>query len=81
MSDFEKMCIELNKAKKSGLIAITSGTDYESAYKVVKEYVCNDKKKLLNLKGEARASDFFGYFSSIGVYISFLVSFFHCYFL
>ena len=55
-NEFELMCKRLDKCNK-GCVA----NKYICAERAVKEYVSDDKKKLLQLKAQAKSGDFYAY--------------------
>ena len=55
-NEFEEMCKKLNNCKK-GCVC----NQYICAEKAVKEYVGEDRKKLLQLKAQAESGDYYSY--------------------
>ena len=56
LNEFEIMCKKLDTCKKGCI-----NNKYICAEKAVQEYVNGDKKKLLQLKAQAEAGDFYSY--------------------
>lgn len=63
MNDFEKMCKNLQYAKRCGCSMCKSDNEYVCAMSAVKNYVREDKKKLLKLKAEEEQGDYNSYIS------------------
>ena len=61
---FIELCKKLSKAKKCGCDLCVAGNEYLCAYNAVKEYVRDDKNKLLKLKAEC-AKESFGEFLAL----------------
>ncbi len=68
-SDFEKMCLDLEKRSKKidGFECISDETSNEIilARKAVKKYINGDKNRLLKLKAQAIRDDYMKYYGNI----------------
>ena len=71
---FEKMCKELNEIKPCGCSMCIASNEYVCAYNAVKEYVGEDRNKLLKLKAEAKEGDYITFITTIFAILSFLIA-------